>query len=284
MPSKDELKQELKDKGLPVSGNKDELQERLDAYENEGGALDPVEVVDVSDDIEVEPATKEDQYEQGEAALEAIDVDPEDLYAKEAVLPPNVQPSGGVIPPVADQVGSPLTETQLEQLALQTASIEALAEATGWEQEDVDEPEDVAPEDADNPEPDEELEPPPQQALAERKAESDEGPLPGSAEQRQQDGASEYSARNPLLQRPAEDQTGHATAQNSAYQSGDTLPGERSLENDAPAYQHATNHVPGTPLPDEYYETAGPAPQPTLHEKRTQEELDELNGDKEDDE
>jgi len=258
----------------------------VDRYENEGGAVeqDNDEVVDTAADIEVEAATREDQAEQAAEVLDAHDIDPDELYAKEAVLPQNAQPSGGVLPPVEEQVGAPPTETQLRQIAEQTAAIQAIAERTGWEQEEVEEPEEIAPEDADNPEPEDQVEPPPVEAMEERAKERDEDPAPGSAKQRQIDGASEESARNPLLQRPAEDQTGHATAQNSAYQTGDTLPGERSLDNDAPAYQTAVNHVPGTPLPDEYYQDAGPAPQPTSNPKRTQEELDELNGDKEDDE
>ncbi len=169
----------------------------VEAWEDDGGS------VDTAEDIEVEVATKEDQAEQAEAALEAHDIDPEDLYAKEAVLPPNVQPSGGVLPPVEDQVGSPLTEAQLLQLAEQQAAIEAIAERTGWEGEKQPDPlapdEDAEPEEVDEPE----VEPLPSEALAQRKAESDDGPLPGSAEQRQRDGASEESARNPLLQRPA---------------------------------------------------------------------------------
>jgi len=248
----------------------------VDRFENEGGAT--------AADVEVEPVTAEDQAEDAAAALEAHGIDADELYAKEAVLPPTAQPSGGVIPPVEEQVGPPLTVDQLQQLAEQQAATAALAERAGkTETEKVSPPESPAPEDADNPEPEEQVEPNPVEALAARKAESDEGPLPGSAEQRQRDGASEASARTPLLQRPAEDQTGHATAQHAAYQEGDTLPGERDLENDAPAYQVAVNHVPGTPLPDEYYESAGPAPQPTSNPKRTQEELDALNGDKEDD-
>lgn len=223
-----------------------------------------------------DPPTKEDQAEDAAAALEAHDIDPDDLYSKEAVLPPNAQPSGGVLPPVEEQVGPPLTATQLQQLAEQQAATESLADRADWSGEKVYPPESPAPEDVDNPEPEPQVEPNPVEALAERdqykNVSADEAAElaargEGGAKVRQVAGASEESHRNPLLQRPVEEQAGHATAQNSAYQTGDTLPGERSLENDAPAYQTAVNHVPGTPLPDEYYETAGPAPQPILHEK-----------------
>lgn len=251
--------------------------------DDQGEALDTASGID-----EVEVPTLEDQREDAEAALEAHDIDPDDLYAKEAVLPPNAQPSGGTLPRVEEQVGPPLTEDQLRQLAEQQAATEAVADAAGWEQDESakEQPEEIAPEDADNPEPEAQIEPNPVEALAERKAQNradGEPPLPGSAEERQRDGASDDSVRAPLLQRPAEEQGGHATHQGTVRQEGDTRPGERSLDNDSPAFQTAVNHVPGTPLPADYYETAGPAPQPALHEKRTQEELDELNGDQEDD-
>lgn len=249
--------------------------------------------VDTAADTEVDVPSLEDQEEDADQALQAHDIDPDQLQ-KEAVLPANVQPSGGTIPPVQEQVGPPLTEDQLRQLAEQQAALDAVADATNWEGEkqEPDEPvEPVAPEDADNPEPEPQVEPPPVEALAERDQYKDVSPEDagelaargeGGAKVRQVAGASDDSVRQPLLQRPAEEQAGHATHQNSVYQEGETRPGERSLTNDAPAYQTATNHVPGTPLPDEYYETAAPAPQPTLNEKRTEDELDEINAERED--
>jgi hypothetical protein len=101
--------------------------------------------------------------------------------------------------------------------------------------------------------PHERPEPSPVEALAERKAQNradGEPPLAGSAEERQIDGATEESARQPLLQRPSQEQTNDLTDtnQNAPVQLGDTLPGERSVDNDAPAHQVAINHVPGTPL------------------------------------
>lgn len=229
-------------------------------------------------EVEVEAPSLEDQAEDADQALKAHDIDPNELYAKEAALPPNAQPSGGTLPRVEEQVGSPLTEDQLRQIAEQSAAFEYNAERAGWKGEKQPDPLAPSDEEQEQPEPEPQIEPNPVEALqarAKERRDAGEPPAPGSAEERQLHGASDASVRTPLLQRPAEEQGGHATHQNTVYQEGETRPGERSLENDAPAYQTAVNHVPGTPLPDEYYETAGPAPQPTLHQKRTQEELEE---------
>lgn len=234
--------------------------------------------VDVTADLDDPPSVEdlaEQQVEQSE------DIYDEDVLAKEQPVPATAQPSGGVIPPVHEQVGPPITPDQAQQLAEQQAAIEAIAEATGWEGEK--QPDPLAPSDEDPPEPkdvagydEEHSEPNPVEALAERDRFKDVDPEDaaelaaageGGAKVRQVAGASEESARHPLLQRPVEEQTGDATHQGSVRQEGATLPGERSVDNDDPAFQVAVNHVPGTPLPDDYYETAGPAPQPTLHEK-----------------
>lgn len=249
MPTVDELKDALREKGLPVSGTKDELEARLadhptdgdaDAAPASGGPSEPStassvstsgssedEPVDVTEDVDVEPASAEDQAEQAEEVYD------EDLG----------------VPPVNQQVGPPLTEDQLRQIAEQTAAVEAVAESAGWQQEDEDTEEDEAVEAEAVEVP--QTEPVPTEALAERKAQNradGQGPLAGSAEERQRDGATEESARSPLLQRPAQEQSGAPTNQNAPYQLGDTLPGERSVDNDHPAYQVAVNHVPGTPL------------------------------------